>query len=760
MILTACRLSFVLLALSAALFGQFSGAIQGTVSDSTQGAVPGAAITVTNSATGLVRKVTTSPEGFYRVSNLAPGTYSVRAEKEGFAVSRVEGLIIGIGDIAKSDFAMAVGAVNEKIQVEAHAPLLETEQGRVSGRIDRIQLQEMPLNGRNIFNMIALQPGMLGRGTSASAGSTGGGADSFAGETSVQVYSGGQGNGTNNFTVDDTSVNSSTIAGVTNTIPNAESVEEVRVVANNFSAVDGRNPGAQIQVSLKAGTNAFHGTASWYHQNNVLFSRNVFETVVPVYRKNQYGYSVGGPIKKNRTFFFTTFEGLRQSGDRASTFTVETAELRDYVIKTRPNSIAAKLMKDYGPAAYPTFGFRDLGSPAVGANKIGPLDGINDIGSVNFVPDSFRKAAQFTIRIDHELRPGKDKIYGSFIRTKNTTQAGGIRPSFDRALEEWANFGNLNYTHIFNASMINELRAGVSTEAGNPWDVKTLAVPRITITNVSPLGLSSDTVITNVPGGWWQSSYDYKDVFSWVKSTHTLKMGGQLRVPKAASGFSTNYVPNYAFNDILDFADDEPLSTTRNVNPVTGLPQLNFSHREEKEWALFVNDDWKVSRTLTLNLGVRYENKANQYDTQNLRGFLLGSGNTYYERLASGKLAYVDRLVPASNLNFAPRFGFAWDPAGQGKMTVRGGFGVVYDRLAAGANTYADRATATLGLLLGTPTFTYSLGDFACKGGRAAEQHLQALPGLPGGAWVPVGTGRPGRNQRIAHFDQFDGSGD
>src|SRR5262245_54547587 len=272
------RFSVCLFTFAVFLFGQFSGAIQGTVTAATQGAITGATITVTNSATGIAREVKTSAEGFYRVSNLAPGTYNLRVEKEGFAASRREGLVIGIGDIAKADFAMAIGAVSERVQVEAQAPLLETEQGRVSGRIDRIQLQEMPLNGRNIFNMIALQPGMLGRGTSASAGSTGGGADSFAGETSVQVYSGGQGNGANNFTVDDTSVNSSTIAGVTNTIPNAESVEEVRVVANNFSAVDGRNPGAQIQVSLKAGTNTFHGTASWYHQNNVLFSRNVFET--------------------------------------------------------------------------------------------------------------------------------------------------------------------------------------------------------------------------------------------------------------------------------------------------------------------------------------------------------------------------------------------------------------------------------------------------------------------------------------------------
>ena len=464
----AIRLSLCVLLLTPFLLAQFSGAIQGNVVDATKASVPDATVTVTNAATGVSRDVTTSSEGFYRISNLGPGAYNIKAEKPGFAASRLDGLLVGIGDIARGDLTLAVGGVAEQVHVEAQASQLETEQGRVSGRIDRLQLREMPLNGRNVFNMISLQPGMLGRGTSASAGSAGGGADSFAGETTVQVYAGGQGNGANNFTVDDTSVNSSTIAGVTNTIPNAESVEEVRVVANNFSAVDGRNPGAQIQVSLKAGTNTFHGSASWYHQNNVLSSRNVFESIVPVFRKNQFGYSVGGPIIKNRTFFFTTFEGLRQSGDRASTFTVETPEFRDFVIRTRPNSIAAKLLAGYQPGAYPTSSFRDLGSPAPGVNKIGPADGIADIGNVNFVPDSFRQAGQYTVRIDHELRPGKDRIYGSFIRTKNTTQAGGVRPSFDRALVEWANFGNLNHTHIFSPNKINEFRAGISTEAGNP----------------------------------------------------------------------------------------------------------------------------------------------------------------------------------------------------------------------------------------------------------------------------------------------------
>jgi hypothetical protein len=396
--------------------------------------------------------------------------------------------------------------------------------------------------------------------------------------------------------------------------------------------------------------------------------------------------------------------------------TVETPQFRDFVIQSRPNTIAAGLLRDFQPIAYPTFGLRDLGSLAVGPNKIGPADGIPDIGNVNFVPDSFRRAGQFTVRVDHELRPGKDRIYGSYVRTDNTTQAGGVRPQFDRALVEWANFGNLNHTHIFNPNIINEFRAGVSTERGDPWDPKQLHIPKINITSVEGYPISSDPIITNVPGGWWQTTYHFKDVFSWVASTHTLKMGGEVQKPIAANGWTSNYIPTYNFNDILDFADDEPISTVRNVNPITGDPIANFNHRHRTEWAVFINDDWKVTRTLTINIGLRYENFSKDFDKKGLRALVFSPGSNYPERLADASLQNVDRLIPPSNANFGPRFGFAWDPQGNGRMTIRGGAGITYDRLGGGSNNYADRATVTLGLLLGTPQFTYALGDPACIG--------------------------------------------
>ena len=291
----------------------------------------------------------------------------------------------------------------------------------------------MPLSGRNLYNLIALQPGVTGKGVSASISGGGGADDSFAGESAPRMNASGQRDEANNYTVDDTSTNGVARGGITNLTPNTESVEEVRVVSNNFSAVDGRSPGAQIQVITKAGTNQFRGSGSYYFQGDQLTAKNVFETSVPKFDKNQFGYSLGGPIVKNQLFFFTSYEGLRQTGARGSTFTVETPEFRNFILQTRPNSIAAQLLRDFAPAVDPTIGFRDLGSPAPGVNTIGPADGIMDVGTAAFVPEGWRRGNQFNARGDYELHPGRDRLYGNFYRTTRTrSPAASVRSSTGR----------------------------------------------------------------------------------------------------------------------------------------------------------------------------------------------------------------------------------------------------------------------------------------------------------------------------------------
>ncbi|MET0216221.1 MAG: TonB-dependent receptor, partial [Vicinamibacterales bacterium] len=690
---------------------QFSGVIQGTITDSQKAVVADAVVMVTNLQSGVTRESVTTSDGVFRVLSLGPGTYRVEAVKPGFLTALRESIAVAVSETVRVDFTLEVSGLKESVTVTTQAPIVETEQGRVSGRVDRMQLQEMPLSGRNLYNLIALQPGVTGKGVSASISGGGGADDSFAGESAPRINASGQRDEANNYTVDQTSTNGVARGGITNLTPNTESVEEVRVVSNNFSAVDGRSPGAQVQVITKSGTNQFRGSGSYYFQGDQLTAKNVFESSVPKFDKNQFGYSLGGPIVKNQLFFFTSYEGLRQTGARGSTFTVETPQFRNFILSTRPNSIAAQLLQNFAPAVDPTTDFRDLGSPAPGANVIGPPDGILDVGTAFFVPEGWRRGNQFNIRGDYELRPGKDRLYGNFYRTNSYAVTGGIRPPFNRPTPNTTHFGNVNYTRTFSNSMVNEFRGGVMRLVGLPDTPQHLEIPGITITGATGFGQSG------YPNGWWQTNWDFKNLLTIVKSSHLLKVGGELRKMYGSATNTNNYIPAYSFTSLLNFADDEALQMSRYVDPRTGEPVTAYSELQQLEWALFIDDDWKVRSNLTINVGLRYENYGTFEDTDDtLRNLIFGSGSSYNDRLASARVDFVDEFYPTDNNNFGPRLGFAWDPKGDGKMSVRGGYGLAYDRLMnLPAENYRHspplRATVVLGQFFGTPQFTYSLGD-------------------------------------------------
>src|ERR1051325_665940 len=330
------QLFLCILLTATAAFAQFSSAIQGTVTDATQGAIGDAKVTVKNQATGVSREAVTNSEGNYRISSLGPGLYTVTVQKSGFNTKEQTSVSLTLSEVARADVILTVGAISERVEVSESVVLVETEQGRVSGRIDSTQLKELPLNGRNILNLIAIQPGIVGRGISTGL-FTAGGSDSFSGETQPAVYSSGQRFEGNNYTLDDTSTNGEARNGVTNIVPNSESVEEVRVVANNFSAVDGRNPGAQIQMLTKAGTNEFHAVGAYYFVNNTMAARRIFDPAeLPSIRKHLFDFAGGGPIIHNRTFFFASYEGLRQGGAASPSATLWVAPSPAWVWRNPP----------------------------------------------------------------------------------------------------------------------------------------------------------------------------------------------------------------------------------------------------------------------------------------------------------------------------------------------------------------------------------------------------------------------------------------
>ena len=236
---------------------QFTSGIQGVVTDPSGSAIPEALIHVTNVASGVAREAVTSNDGLYRVTNLGAGNYRVNVAVKGFGPAERPDVPLGISQTLRVDFALKIGDVVDQVTVTDQVTQVATEEGRISARIEPVKLNELPMNGRNLFSLLAFQPGVVGRGTSATyRANSGAQADSFSGETSPQTYANGQKREANVFSLDDSNTNSPYTGG-SNLTPNADSVEEVRVVSNNFSATEGRSTGARVQMISKAGSNRF-----------------------------------------------------------------------------------------------------------------------------------------------------------------------------------------------------------------------------------------------------------------------------------------------------------------------------------------------------------------------------------------------------------------------------------------------------------------------------------------------------------------------
>src|ERR1041384_1388481 len=358
------RFVLSMLVLSPFSWAQFSSGFQGAVVDRSGAVIPGVSIRVINIDTGITREVMTSPNGVYVVPSLSPGTYKIQALKEGFVSATQDSLVLPPDEVRKVDFSLDVGSVSETVSVMGQASVLETEVGRPTSQLTQEALSELPVPNNNLFNLMALQPGVSGRSLSV---------DNISGRSTAGVNFAGARTDSSSYSMDNMTANSVSRGGASEITPNLESVEQVGVSTMNASASEGRNMGAHVNIVSKAGTNQLHGSLWNYFNNNTLSTRNFFDatgTSLPS-RRNQFGYAVGGPIIRNRTFFFTSYEGIRSSGDATVSATVETKEFVDFVQRTRPNSVAARLYALLPPRAYPTSNFSDLGSPTPYAGPCG-----------------------------------------------------------------------------------------------------------------------------------------------------------------------------------------------------------------------------------------------------------------------------------------------------------------------------------------------------------------------------------------------------
>jgi hypothetical protein len=724
---------------------QFKASIQGTITDANGGAVVGAKVSVTNQGTGTTRDTVTSAQGFYRIGELTPGSYTVTAEAAGFKMFTSKDVDVQAEAARGLDITLQVGAVTEQVTVNGDTlPTLQTEDASLSSTITAEQFERLPQTGRDPYELLRLAPGVFGDGARAANGSAAnlpnsggpGGSNSsiFSVENQVQVTANGQRNSGNNFTIDGTSVNSLTWGGAAILTPNQESIQELTVVANSYTAEDGRNTGAQVKVVSKNGTNRYHGSGFFKDDSPGLDAFNRWggpdgQSPKKV-RQNlrQFGGSLGGPIKKENLFFFFSYEGDRStdiqfSGGQGQY--VETAALQQWIAANRSGTVIGDLLTakgaqprifqvltpncaDFGSDVNgPTHcqvvsGGVDLGSAAKGGCTMSygqyadifsgdptgcGLDGVPDLQKVTTFAPSRSSGNQYNARVDYTR--AKDLFAVSFYITPQNGVGGDVgangRPMADLVFDPRNKYVALIWNHTLSSTMMNEARLNwtrffANQFASNPnaaWNLPRFQIedmPGDRITYGANQG-------TNSPGIFAQNQYEFRDTFSKQRGRHEFKAGFSATLNQDNNDYEFGAArPIYVAHGLWNFVDGTPIYEGINVNPNTGAPTDVHKYYRQHDYSFFGQDNIKLRPNLSFNIGLRYEYFApltEKFGRQS--NLILGPGPS---GLANATLKVGGPLYPADKNNFAPRLGFAWTPSKfMNKTVIRGGFGVAYNRI-------------------------------------------------------------------------------
>ena len=687
------------------LCAQFTSSIEGRVTDPSEAGVPKAVVTVENAATGVKRVVETSDDGYYRAASLPPGTFTIRVTAAGFETGVFENVLLENDQTKTFNLPLKVGSASTQVTVTSEVPLVETGEAKVSGHINEKEVANLPLVGRNFMTLVVLTPGVTGLpsgGGQAYAQATG---DIFSAEYGVNLNANGQRAESNNFLVDNGSVNGSPRGGVTNFSPSADAVQELRISVNNFSAEYGRNSSAVVNAITKSGTNSFHGTAGYYHTNNHLTARNsVFEPTVPVFQRNEANGTIGGPIVRNKLFFFGSVDVLRSAVGSSFSASAVTPQFASYIQQHFPNNISAKLVSNFPSQLQPLSSGLTAGGVA-GSSCTGSTPISTPIGTLpcNF-PLTFngafsaslpRNGLQWFVRVDYTFHDGKDRIYGSSGRTTLSQVAFGmpnVYPAFTAPSNEYTAYWNGNYTHIFSGSTLNE----ASWSGTRAWGTDPVSHGEIPLINVPGIasygtGFSDATFI--------QNNENWRDVLSINHGAHSFKTGAIVQCgsgcPGAGAFFANTYTRvHYDFANLFDFANDNPLDETNiGFDPKTGKQTGPNFRPVFVNWGVFIQDDWKARSNLTVSMGLRWEVFMNPWEKDNLFvSATFPSGNDYLSRIANLKPVVRQPHNGTNWNNLAPRLGIAWDPKGDGKTSLRLGAGIFYDR--ASGQFYDDAGTS------------------------------------------------------------------
>lgn len=706
-------------------FAQFSSSIEGSVTDSTGAILPGATVVLTETDTGVTDAIKSNSAGFYKFPALSPGNYRVSATLQGFGSETEENIILSAMQTRDVSFKLRPSSVTTSVEVEASPTSVDTDEAKVSTVTEEKLIQELPVQGRNIFTVANQTPGVTGTGLMGSSAS---GTDIFYATTTPAVVANGGPNHGNTYLLDGVSLDDSPSGGDSKLVPNPDSVQEVVVSTSNYSAEFGKAASLVTQITSKSGTNKIHGSAFEEFQANYLTARTEFQNYddplngyITPYTRNEFGGSVGGPIRKDKTFFFGSWDQVRSSTTSSGLTTVEDPAFTEWMNTNLPGTLPTTLLSSYKatvnptPKAVATVAQIEAnqggltGDPAGQAHNcadtvddptgIGPLGmpcAMNLIDTTEGTSVSIHNGYQYNGRVDQTFGQSRDRIYGNMY---NTHLLGpwdnGVRQGFDINFPQDAWFGAINYTHVFSPSVVNEDAFGY-TRTSVVIPCKDCSLLPTSVNGIVGFGDGF------APVGFAQNDFHWRDMVSVVHGKHALKTGFEWFHNQDYAPFTIpdNRQQGWGFDTVFDFANasaDE--YGTISFDPTTGGVANNNRYFRDSTYGAYVQDDWKFKPGLTLNLGLRWDATSNPSEAHGTLSTLTvpdsGSLLQQIEGISVGLNPDPSKRHPFidhKKTYFAPRFGFAWQPFGLKNWSVRGGAGVFFDR---GGNTnWSDTETA------------------------------------------------------------------
>jgi hypothetical protein len=670
-------------------WAQFNGSISGNVQDPSGASIPGATVLLKNVSTDATLTTKTNNDGLFRFVSLAPGNYNIAVSASGFANASTSVALLTEQNL-NVPVQLSVGSVIEKTEVTGEVPIVNTADSRTELTLESQAVANLPLQGRNLLALTNTAPGVSGLGLVG--GAPGSAADNFSTETAVDTNANGRGNEANMYVVDGLDVTSNIRPGVLNMTPNPDSIQETTIQTNTFSVDYGRASSVQMVMTSRSGSDQFHGNASLYYTSQEFWAGTEFVHSYAPFHSNNLSGSIGGPvIPHHQFFFFFAIEPLRSTASAGlSTNTFEDAAFTSWAKQNFPNTVGTTLLTKYAPTGATVTGVSQTAAD-IFPTTCGTAATFNlpcstpmiDTGVFN--ASNYRNGLQWNARIDKYF--SKDRIYGNFYRTTLDTGGPNIRPAFATTNTFVIDSLQVNETHTFTPTTLNEAMFGYLRVQGIQDQTGDFTVPSVSVT-----GQGVGWGVGFAQGNFIQHNYHWRDVLTHIHGTHTLKFGYEgLRGDDLALFAPVFNQPSFSFDNLLDLVQDSPHTESNlSYDLLTGKPTPYNYGFDVITNGLFAGDTWRAKKNLTLTMGLRWDDFGNSYPISGttLANFHFGPGTTLNEQIANGIMTQQGHVFNHALTAFSPRFGFSWDPTGKADWVIRGGFGIFRDWLTLGSQEH------------------------------------------------------------------------